>query len=146
MNNILLLSLAAFIVVISITIIPSLLKHRDNGFVGIGSILNDPKFVVFAVGATAAGLAWSVRQLVAALTLRTEMAILETLSDGLHRSHQEIIDAIQTHHRDKQYYKNLPVIRGSVTDALASLVSKQRVCLINGKYAVANDAKASGRS
>jgi hypothetical protein len=143
MSNVLILAVGALVIVLLITVIPSVIRGSRSVVAESGSVLSNPTFIIFAVSAAIGGVAWSIKQLIDSLRLRTEMAILETLSDGNPRTHGDIIKEVREKHSDKQSYSNLPIIRGSITDALASLVSGRKVLIENGMYVIERSGEHS---
>lgn len=89
---------------------------------------DDTKLLFLYLGGTFAAMAWSYKQLFGRLLLRAELAILQVLSDGKSRP----LSAIAS--EAKAYYRLLAIIPGAVKDAVASLVSKDKVVIHNGKF------------
>ncbi|MBU6384606.1 MAG: hypothetical protein KGS49_01590 [Planctomycetes bacterium] len=85
------------------------------------------------LGALFAVIGWSAKEMVVFVRLRAELAILEVLSDKQQRTYTEIIDDVMRN----PIHKRIRFIRGSVTDALASLVSNGKLTIDHGRYAVA---------
>lgn len=85
------------------------------------------------LGALFAVIGWSAKEMVVFVRLRAELAVLEVLSDKQHRSYSEIIDDVMKN----AIHNRIRFIRGSLTDALASLVSNGKVTIDHGRYAVA---------
>ena len=91
---------------------------------------DDPKLLLLVVGAGFAIVAWGYKQVVGFLLLRAELALLQVLSDGKARSFGDLS------REARAYYRALSWIPGGATDALASLVSKNRVRIRHGKFQI----------
>ena len=85
------------------------------------------------LGALFAVIGLSAKEFVVFARLRAELAVVEVLSDNQPRTYTEIISAVSDNH----IHKRIRFVRGSITDAIASLVSNGKVEVEKRKYAIA---------
>jgi hypothetical protein len=85
------------------------------------------------LGTLFAVVGWSAKEMIVFVRLRAELAVLEVLSDYQERTYSEIISAVI----NNKIHRRIRFIRGSITDALAALVAKDKVTIRNWKYSLA---------
>ncbi len=92
------------------------------------TLLSDSEFALALVAACFAAIAWYYNKLQEQFTLRSELAVVEVLSDGVERTRTELAAVV------KRANPSVRFVPGAFTDALASLVSKGAVVVTQGKF------------
>ncbi len=83
------------------------------------------------MGAILGVIGWSGKMILSFVSRRSEMVVMHVLSDGTPREYAVLLKEVETH---ELYRENL-FVRGSIKDAIAHLVSLERIMIDNGKYA-----------
>jgi hypothetical protein len=112
---------------------------------GVVVIVRQPEWanksaLVLVAGSLIAGIGWSAKQTIAILNSRAQLLVMELLSathDGMDRA--SIDRALKS---ENFSFRAFP---GLTTDALAYLLSEQRIVVANGRY-VLNDLRNISRS
>lgn len=126
-------SIAAIILVMASFIFSQRGGNEDAKSPDGGSIFN-AALVVAVVGGVLGAVAWLFKEIYKYTRLRSEMYILELLSDRRPRTFEEILDAVEESAKRKK--KRRWYSRDAAIDGLAELVSKDEIYLEDGLYSV----------
>ena len=95
--------------------------------------LLDTTLWVTITGALIGGIAWTARRSIQSLDNRTQLLIVEIMSDAKPRRREDILALVRS---QKYVYWLLP---GLTTDSLATLLREKKIQIVNGMYSVWND-------